>query len=187
MRGRSIGLLAPCLQGDSSDRNTQWSNVLCNIVGVNHTIFLPVESPDAFSIIIYCMAKVWIWYWNMLLQWNGCLQQSMLLLGQWLQAISHLKLFSWANSARLITPFVDWHHSSYKAKHCTGLDCYTGLDCCFWYTLFFFQSPAGLQYYLASNTGGNWNSSYWASVNGYGVYTNWCIDVRDMYYTTLRL
>ena len=65
------------------------------------------------SLFPYCMAKPWIWHWNMLLQWNGCLQQSMLLLGQWLQAISHPKLFSWANSARLLnytfcglTPFL---------------------------------------------------------------------------------
>ena len=112
----------------------------------------------------------------------GAYQQSMLLLGQWLQAISHPKLFSWANSARLITPFVDWHHSSYKAKlawtAAFGTLCSSFSVC--------FQSAAGLQYYLASNTGGNWNSSYWASVNGYGVYTNWCIDVLDMYYIILR-
>jgi len=40
----------------------------------------------------------------------------LLLLGQCLQAISHLKLFSWVNSARL-KPFIDSYHAPYKAKH----------------------------------------------------------------------
>ena len=40
----------------------------------------------------------------------------LLLFGQWLQAISHLRLFSWVNSARL-KPFLDSYHVPYKAKH----------------------------------------------------------------------
>ena len=40
----------------------------------------------------------------------------LLLFGQWLQAISHLKLFSWVNSARL-KPFMDSYHAPYRAKH----------------------------------------------------------------------
>ena len=40
----------------------------------------------------------------------------LLLFGQWLQAISHFKLFSWVNSAR-IKPFMDSYHAPYKAKH----------------------------------------------------------------------
>ena len=40
----------------------------------------------------------------------------LLLFGQWLQAISHLRLFSWVNSARL-KPFMDAYHAPYKAKH----------------------------------------------------------------------
>ena len=40
----------------------------------------------------------------------------LLLFGQWLQAISHLRLFSWVNSARL-KPFMDSYHAPYKAKH----------------------------------------------------------------------
>ena len=39
-----------------------------------------------------------------------------LLFGQWLQAISHLRLFSWVNSARL-KPFMDAYHAPYKVKH----------------------------------------------------------------------
>ena len=40
----------------------------------------------------------------------------LLLFGQWLQVISHLKLFSWVNNARL-KPFIDSYHAPYKAKH----------------------------------------------------------------------
>ena len=40
----------------------------------------------------------------------------LLLFGQWLQALSHLKLFSWFNSARL-KPFMDSYHAPYKPKH----------------------------------------------------------------------
>ena len=40
----------------------------------------------------------------------------LLLFGQWLQAMSHLRLFSWVNSARL-KGIMDSYHASYKAKH----------------------------------------------------------------------
>ena len=40
----------------------------------------------------------------------------LLLFGHWLQALSHLSLFSWVNSARL-KPFIDSYHAPYKAKH----------------------------------------------------------------------
>ena len=40
----------------------------------------------------------------------------LLLFGQWLQAISHLRLFSWVNSARLKS-FMDSYHAPYKANH----------------------------------------------------------------------
>ena len=40
----------------------------------------------------------------------------LLLFGQWLQAISHLKLFSWVNNARM-KPFLDSYHALYKAQH----------------------------------------------------------------------
>jgi len=41
----------------------------------------------------------------------------LLLFGQWLQAISHLRLFAWVNSARLKF-FMDSYHAPYKARHC---------------------------------------------------------------------
>ena len=40
----------------------------------------------------------------------------LLLFGQWLQALSHLKLFSWLNSTRL-KAFMDSYHAPYKPKH----------------------------------------------------------------------
>ena len=40
----------------------------------------------------------------------------LLVFGQWLQAISHLRLFSWVNSARL-KAFMDSYHAPNKAKH----------------------------------------------------------------------
>ena len=44
----------------------------------------------------------------------------LLVFGQWLQGMSHLRFFSWVNSARL-KPFMDSYHAPYKP---------TGLDCC---------------------------------------------------------
>ena len=40
----------------------------------------------------------------------------LLLLGQWLQVISHLRLFPWINNARL-KAFMDSYHAPYKSKH----------------------------------------------------------------------
>ena len=48
----STGLLASCLQTNSGNRNTQWTSVLANLVEVNRTSFLPVESTNPFSIFI---------------------------------------------------------------------------------------------------------------------------------------
>ena len=50
--GSGTGLLAPCLQTDSGNRNTQWPSVLCQHIGPNRTMFLPLESTNPFSIFI---------------------------------------------------------------------------------------------------------------------------------------
>jgi len=55
----------------------------------------------------------------------------LLLFGQWLQTISHLKIFAWVNSARLKI-FMDSYHAPYYR------DIATGLDCCLYFALFFF-------------------------------------------------
>ena len=40
----------------------------------------------------------------------------LLLFGQWLQALSHLRIFAWVNNTRLKF-FMDSHHAPYKARH----------------------------------------------------------------------
>jgi len=40
----------------------------------------------------------------------------LLLFGQWLQAISHLRAFAWVNNSRL-KPFIDSYHAPYKPKY----------------------------------------------------------------------
>ena len=53
----------------------------------------------------------------------------LLLFGQWLQAISHLRLFSWVNRLK---PFMDSYHTH------TNQNIATGLDYCLYFALFFF-------------------------------------------------
>ena len=100
----------------------------------------------------------------------------LLLFGQWLQAMSHLRLFSWVNSARLI-PFMDLYHAAYKAKHryWPGLL----LVLCFVLLLVFAFNP---QQYPSINllaiqvrTGLLY---LWAWISG-GVYRNWCLDALE--------
>ena len=55
-----------------------------------------------------------------------------LLFGQWLQAVSHLKLFSWVNSARHLS----WIHTTPPTEKNVGI----GLDSCSSFALFFFLS-----------------------------------------------
>ena len=47
-----------------------------NVVGFNCFIFLLVKYTDVFFS-LRCMAKSWIWFWDMLLWQNGFLQQNM--------------------------------------------------------------------------------------------------------------
>ena len=49
----SISVFALCVESDSGNRNNQWSSILCQYcLTYNRTIFLPVESTDAFSVFI---------------------------------------------------------------------------------------------------------------------------------------
>ena len=57
----------------------------------------------------------------------------LLLFGQWLQAISHLRLFSWVNNAKLIS-FIDSYHARALQSKTSLLAC---LDCCLCFALFF--------------------------------------------------
>ena len=100
----------------------------------------------------------------------------LLLFGQWLQAISHLRLFSWVNSARL-KPFMDSYHAPYKAKHCywPGLL----LILCFVLLLVFaFKSEEDPSINLLAILVANGFLVAWAWISG-GVYRNWCLDALE--------
>ena len=97
----------------------------------------------------------------------------LLLFGQWLQAISHLRLFSWVNSARL-KPFMDSYHAPYKAKH----RYWPGLLLVLRFVLLLVfainpqQDPSMNLLAILVGTG---ILQLWAWVSG-GVYKNWCLD-----------
>ena len=97
----------------------------------------------------------------------------LLLFGQWLQAISHLRLFSWVNSARL-KPFMDAYHAPYKAKH----RYWPGLLLVLRFVLtlvFAFIDPS---INLLAIVVGAGILQLWAWVSG-GVYKNWCLDALE--------
>ena len=98
----------------------------------------------------------------------------LLLFGQWLQAISHLRLFSWVNRLK---PFIDSYHAPYKAKH----RYWPGLLLVLRFVLllvFAFnpqQDPSVNLLAILVVTG---VFQMWAWVSG-GVYKNWCLDVLE--------
>ena len=104
----------------------------------------------------------------------------LLLFGQWLQAISHLRLFSWVNSARL-KPFMDAYHAPYKAKH----RYWPGLLLVFRFALLLVfavnpqQDPNSNL--LAIQVGAG-ILQLWAWISG-GVYKNWCLDALEGSFT----
>ena len=100
----------------------------------------------------------------------------LLLFGQWLQALSHLKLFSWVNSARL-KPFMDSYHAPYKAKH----RYWPGLLLVLRFSLllvFAFNIQEELSINLLAISVGTGILVVWAWVSG-GVYRNWCLDALE--------
>ena len=106
----------------------------------------------------------------------------LLLFGQWLQAISHLKLFSWVNSARL-KPFMDAYHAPYKAKH----HYWPGLLLVFRFVLLLVfalnpqqHSSVNLLVILTGDIGVTplGTLQLWTWVSG-GVYRNWCLDALE--------
>ena len=97
----------------------------------------------------------------------------LLLFGQWLQAISHLRLFSWVNSAKL-KPFMDSYHAPYKAKH----RYWPGLLLVFRFLLllvFGLNLQQDQNINLLAILLGAGALQLWAWVSG-GVYKNWCLD-----------
>ena len=100
----------------------------------------------------------------------------LLLFGQWLQAISHLRIFSWVNSARL-KPFMDSYHAPYKAKH----RYWPGLLLVLRFVLllvFAFNIQQDPSVNLLAILVGTGTLQLWAWVSG-GVYKNWCLDALE--------
>ena len=100
----------------------------------------------------------------------------LLLFVQWLQAISHVRLFSWVNNARL-KPFMDSYHASYKPKHCYWL----GLLLVLRFVLllvFAFNHQRDPSINLLAISVGTGMLTVWAWVSG-GVYKNWCLDALE--------
>ena len=104
----------------------------------------------------------------------------LLLFGQWLQAISHLRLFSWVNSARL-KPFMDAYHAPYKAKH----RYWPGLLLVLRFVLllvFALNPQQDPNINLLAILVGAGILQLWAWVSG-GVYKNWCLDALEGSFT----
>ena len=100
----------------------------------------------------------------------------LLLFGQWLQAISHLRLFSWVNSARL-KPFMDAYHAPYKAKH----RYWPGLLLVLRFLLYLvfalnFQEDHSINLLAILVANGFLVACAWLSG---GVYRNWCLDALE--------
>ena len=100
----------------------------------------------------------------------------LLLFGQWLQAISHLRLFSWVNNARL-KPFIDSYHAPYKAKHryWPGLLLVLRFVLLLVFALNPQQDPS---INLLTIVVGAGILQLWAWVSG-GVYKNWGLDALE--------
>ena len=100
----------------------------------------------------------------------------LLLFGQWLQAISHLRLFSWVNSARL-KPFMDSYYAPYKAKHryWPGLLLVLRFVLLLVFALNPQQDPSVNLLAILVGIG---VLHLWAWVCG-GVYRNWCLDALE--------
>jgi len=100
----------------------------------------------------------------------------LLLFGQWLQAISHMKLFSWVNSARL-KPFMDSYHAPYKAKHryWPGLLLVLRFVLLLVFALNYQHDPSINLLAILVGTG---VLTVWAWFSG-GVYKNWYLDALE--------
>ena len=100
----------------------------------------------------------------------------LLLFGQWLQAISHLRLFSWINRLK---PFMDSYHAPYKAKH----RYWPGLLLMLRFALllalaFEFNSQEDTSINLLAILVVTGVLQLWAWASG-GVYKNWCLDALE--------
>ena len=100
----------------------------------------------------------------------------LLLFGQWLPAISHLRFFSWVNRLK---PFMDSYHAPYKAKH----RYWPGLLLVLRFILFIvfaiqFHPQRDIKINLLVILVGTGVLFIWAWFTG-GVYRNWCLDALE--------
>ena len=104
----------------------------------------------------------------------------LLLFSQWLQVISHLRLFSWVNNARL-KPFMDSYHAPYKPKH----RYWPGLLLVLRFVLllvFAFNHQQDPSINLLAILVGTGILQMWTVVSG-GVYKNWYLDALESSFT----
>ena len=98
----------------------------------------------------------------------------LLLFGQWLQAVSHLRLFAWVNRLK---PFMDSYHAPYKAKH----RYWPGLLLVLRFGLllvFAFNPQQDPSINLLAILVGSAILQLWAWISG-GVYRNWCLNALE--------
>ena len=102
----------------------------------------------------------------------------LLLFGQWLQALSHLRLFSWVNRLK---PFMDSYHAPYKAKHryWPGLLLVLRFVLLLVFAFQFNPQQDRASINLLAILVGTGILVVWAWVSGGGVYKNWCLDALE--------
>ena len=98
----------------------------------------------------------------------------LLLCGQWLQAVSHLRLFAWVNRLK---PFMDSYHAPYKAKHryWPGLLLVLRFGLLLVFAVNPQQDPSINLLAIQVGTG---ILKLWAWISG-GVYRNWCLNALE--------
>ena len=101
----------------------------------------------------------------------------LLVFGQWLQAISHLRLFSWINRLK---PFMDSYHAPYKAKHryWPGLLLVLRIILLLAFAIEFNPQQNRTSINLLSILVVAGFLQLWAWISG-GVYRNWCLDALE--------
>ena len=98
----------------------------------------------------------------------------LLLFGQWLPAISHLRLFSWVNRLK---PFMDSYHAPYKPKHRYWPGLLLVLRCVL-LLVFAFNHQQDPSINLITILVGTGFLQLWALASG-GVYKNWYLDILE--------
>ena len=101
----------------------------------------------------------------------------LLLFGQWLLAISHLRLFSWVNRLK---PFMDAYHAPFKAKHryWPGLLLVLRFVLLLVFAFQFNPQQDRASINLLAILVGAGILQLWAWVSG-RVYKNWCLDALE--------